>query len=481
MTANEDLPQLICNECALHLNVAYNFKRKVLNAEKLFLDAMAENEDRKRPPQQLPVATNGTNVDDAALESHLEVEQKIIPDEPEMDAPMQTEDDDEPQSKYVQANLLSLFDTNELIELSDTDSDWTVEDVEVIQQRSKPAQLHIAAQRAANVEMECPACPAIFHDSILFNEHVNQHTQKRCKKCGRECYYTSSLQLHFRTHANEIPINCPQCSFSAQSQVALETHMRELHANPAQDTSNIAYQCKTCERALMSLSKLRGHLAVEHEIHAVSDTHAITYANEVDRNELCRCKTCGRQLSSYRCLVVHMRLHERDKLNFCYVCEASFRHDQNMYLHFRSHHPGQKPYKCTGGHCNATFDTLKQYDAHMRLAKSSLEESQQRPSLPVIVQPMAYSSKSSLECYVCDEKFATNAEQIVHLKTHNRLVCKKCKQLYMKWKTITEHYEHYHPNGEWCGMFVCQTCGRKFATTRSLSNHERTHKGNYTH
>lgn len=52
MTTNEELPTLICNECALHLNVAYNFKKKTLHAEKLFLDALAggENEDRKVPP-----------------------------------------------------------------------------------------------------------------------------------------------------------------------------------------------------------------------------------------------------------------------------------------------------------------------------------------------------------------------------------------------------------------------------------------------
>lgn len=140
MTANEELPQLICNECALHLNVAYKFKKKVIHAEKLFLDALTENEDRKRVPPltQLPIANGGSGNDEDMLESHVEVEQKVIPGEQEMqvDEPPASEEEEPQEPKYVQANLMQFFNTNELIELSDTDSDSTVDEVELVQQRT---------------------------------------------------------------------------------------------------------------------------------------------------------------------------------------------------------------------------------------------------------------------------------------------------------------------------------------------------------
>lgn len=492
MVVNEDLPQFICNECALHLNVSFAFKKKVINAEKLCLDALTESEERKPQAAAHANATH-TNVQDEMLESQLEVEQKIIPDETELNANEQTQ----PETKYVQANLMHFFNNNELIELSDTDSDSTVDSTEIQQNRALSSRIAKPAVNLRQVELqqnelECPICPAFFPNPIAYNTHVDGHAEKRCKKCNRMCYYTSSLLLHFRTHANEnMQISCLRCSFTASTKALLETHMQQYHNTAPRPNSNIAYQCNDCERVLVNFDRLRDHLRIDHNHQIVNDTHALQFATEVDKSEMSKCKTCGRQLSNYRCLIVHMRLHERDRLNFCYVCEQSFRHDQNMYLHFKSQHPGLKPYKCTGGHCEETFETLKLYDAHMRYVKTSNNASgsnvvpttrnvqQNQMPKPPSRAPIN-RTLSGFDCYVCENRFTTENDQINHMKTHTKFTCKKCRQIYLKWRSLYDHYEQHHPNGEWTGMFVCQQCGRKFPTTRSLSNHERSHKVNIT-
>lgn len=504
MAPNADLPQLICNECALHLNVACNFKKKILNSEKLLLDMLAETAaavgsgvqvDQKRPPPPIVVQENGGGGGSAMaaaatsgggggdLETVFETEQKPFP--PDQHQQVDSEDEG-PQVKYVMGDLLSHYANNQLIVLSDTDSDDTEEEMEIIDQRLGNSSL-LQPVPDAQLPFECPVCPQRFPESFLLTQHVNQHQVKKCKLCDRQPLHTSVLLLHFTTHSQKL-IDCSHCPYQARSAQSLRNHMRVHKQSSA---SNRAYQCNTCERFLPSLERIRIHLILDHKINVRSDSQALQNCKEMPRSSCTQCRICNRQLSNFSCLRVHMKLHERDALNVCYVCQTSFRQDQSMYVHFRQKHPGLKPYRCSG-HCERTFDTLRHYDMHMRDVRSNQSKTSATAAVefnnsnPIPPEPTngrdcaaANGTKKRLECMICDQVFSDENDQMGHIKTaHRRLICKKCKQEYVKVRSLLDHYDNYHPNGHWTGMFECRTCGKEFPTTRSVSNHERSHRYN---
>jgi hypothetical protein len=84
---------------------------------------------------------------------------------------------------------------------------------------------------------------------------------------------------------------------------------------------------------------------------------------------VCRCKVCGKELSSPSGLYRHMRTHSGLKPYRCSVCHKLFTQAYNLRVHGRMH-TGEKPYSCR--FCDKSFAWSSTLKLHLRSSHSVL-------------------------------------------------------------------------------------------------------------
>lgn len=532
MTLSDELPDKICNECALHLNVAYNLKKKIINSEKTVLDWMMEDPERDVKARALqalqePAHMNGdANAAEQNDEAQVEAEQKVIPEQILPPTTTTTAAQNLPDIKFSQGNVIAFFNSDEMIELSDTDSEGTVSNLSdddhnpslllsPLANGRRPidhSQGGIGMNNINGYEYmgnqfnsrECPCCDEVMSTDMNFYEHIRTHEIKQCKQCGRICAAVSNILCHFRAHFKDMtePIKCPHCQYATTTKSSLTTHIKRNHHHlmnvptvshsqpftqsftqpPVQHQLRIepngpvAYKCKRCSQYFTTLDRLRAHLLSAYNIVVGREQYVLNYAIEVHQKQGNTCPICDRYLSNASSLRVHMRLHEKDRLNYCYICKTSYRHLQSMYNHFRQQHPGQNPYQCKG-HCKQTFETIRNFDRHMQDVKSGIEprvEPTRRSAVPSHGDGVASNEQVNVfDCYVCDHQVVGESMLQIHLKSHPNFICKKCGEKYAKWRSLESHYLQFHPGGKWLGYFECHNCQRQFLKLKSIHNHLR--------
>ncbi|KAL6091885.1 hypothetical protein STEG23_002811 [Scotinomys teguina] len=75
-----------------------------------------------------------------------------------------------------------------------------------------------------------------------------------------------------------------------------------------------------------------------------------------------KCPNCDQSFSDNTYLVLHQKIHFREKRYKCSTCEKTFSHRTNLRTHKRIH-TGEKPYKCTK--CAASFRQQSHLSRHM--------------------------------------------------------------------------------------------------------------------
>lgn len=376
MIINDTLPYLICNECALHLNVAYNLKGKCLTTEKYFLHYLSGETDTKENLICQPTITEFTSsavmLNDLNQEANSDGKPLALENNPQptstsnevAEVNTTSSEHNELNKKYTRPNLMVYFERDTIIELSDTDSDTDTEDqTSLVQRVRKEAPSNKATY-------ECPACPESFSDLFTFNNHVKDHNPKLCKVCSRVCNTGANLIGHFRTHRPDQREKCPNCDYTNTSKSVLCDHIRKNHNRGCDHDTTLDYRkttkCNKCVEYFSSVEEFRIHLHAHHNITVENNIEAGKFMTiAVNAKEL-KCQICQRQMKNSISYSLHMKLHQTNKLKYCYVCKISFK--SNMSLHFKERHPGLPPYKCTD-HCNETFTNQKVFDAHLRVAK----------------------------------------------------------------------------------------------------------------
>ena len=208
----------------------------------------------------------------------------------------------------------------------------------------------------------CSTCGNLFATKSDLRKHELRHGTDRfpCELDG--CEYVGpnaeALRLHqTRTarHRDEAPLPCkctePGCSYAAQFQCIVDTHMNTVH------TDERPYVCEDPECPSLSLLleppafKTAGDLR-KHEL----NVHVLTY--EVP----CTVDGCGRMFKTVRHLHLHLYTVHCERTFDCEECDAKFRTKAHLLKHLVTHSV-ERPFACT--RCPDTFRHKYCLDCHI--------------------------------------------------------------------------------------------------------------------
>ncbi|CAB3372875.1 Hypothetical predicted protein [Cloeon dipterum] len=122
------------------------------------------------------------------------------------------------------------------------------------------------------------------------------------------------LVLHMRTHTDERPYPCSECSLAFKSNSSMRNHMRSKHSDER------TYLCTYCPKAFKTRAALVAHIG-SHE-------------------QLFKCDDCGRTFPTRHAAICHIRKLHLDKnreLFQCVICNVVYGRALFLSKHMKTH------------------------------------------------------------------------------------------------------------------------------------------------
>ncbi|CAL8258423.1 unnamed protein product [Boreogadus saida] len=146
--------------------------------------------------------------------------------------------------------------------------------------------------------------------------------QMECDLCGHRCMTQEGLDLHRLSHTGQTPLSAPSFAYTSTFNVHMRTH-----------TDERPFECATCGKRFRQLPHLQDHERIHSGL-----------------RPFC-CWVCGKSFSVAARLTEHARTHSGEKPYACVHCPAAFRSRSNLDKHVRLH--GDLPHEGAwlGGGC----------------------------------------------------------------------------------------------------------------------------------
>ncbi|XP_026807903.1 zinc finger protein 25-like isoform X2 [Rhopalosiphum maidis] len=247
-----------------------------------------------------------------------------------------------------------------------------------------------------------------------------------CEDCG-ECFETTKqLTLHTKTHSSD-HVKCNLCN--------------EVIDNYSKFDSSLVKDeiilCKKCKN-----------------LNNIDNLEVKNSYTEIEGGFLC--EKCQKVFKTLAGMLSHLRNYEKKleigSLSYqCHFCEEVFATIQQVWIHMKTHAPGEK-IKCR--HCEKCF---KSY-------------------LTLVRHENKHEGTFNYVCSYCGRAFVTPYGRDRHEMTHNAAKDVQCEKCTMTFYTRAEYNRHmrYHDNVR---NFLCSFCGKRFFESAHKTIHERAHTG----
>lgn len=250
-----------------------------------------------------------------------------------------------------------------------------------------------------------------------------------CEDCGERFETSLQLALHIETHSSD-RIKCKSCN----RPIGVLDNYSKL------DSSFIVkktIQCDKCE-----------------QLNEIGDMAIRNSYTEIEGGYLC--EKCQKVFKTLAGMLSHLRNYEKKLENGslsyqCHFCDEAFVTIQQVWIHMKTHSPGEK-IKCR--HCEKCF---KSY-------------------LTLVRHENKHEGTFNYVCSYCGKAFVTPYGRDRHEMTHNAAKNVQCEKCTMTFYTRAEYNRHmrYHDNVR---NFLCSFCGKRFFESAHKTIHERTHTG----
>lgn len=381
MTINDGMPTVICNNCTINLEIAYDFQelclkselelRNLLRTEELKIEYNVADLNAKEIIE--PDTTNNTNSElciqeqpkkDTTIDNDpIKLAEKLAdtPTKPITSNAAETATNLRSKSRAFKCNVCSkVFD------------------------KSYRLQRHSNIHKIDGKPFACETCQKRFSTENNLTRHIITHSQImaqslrrsaqqqpnnaifKCRECDREFAKQESLAAHMRTHAKQLNAKQFACEFCAKVFPRLNKLTRHLRTHSDAKT----FTCNLCNKTFATYSHLIDHLNKHNNVkphvcqvcnkskYAVSG-HLIVVIHLFVNHTCCIYLTGFRQSCT---LKDHMRTHSGETPFLCPQCGRAFNNSSNLRQHL-IRHEGSKPYPCN--QCPSRFSCRGGLKSHM--------------------------------------------------------------------------------------------------------------------
>ncbi|CAG5057411.1 unnamed protein product [Parnassius apollo] len=313
---------------------------------------------------------------------------------------------------------------------------------------------HLKEVHDRKVEYPCHLCPAVFALCNQRTKHIQQvHIKHKPFQC-EYCVFKSSTAARLRSHlVKHIGIRKYQCDICKKAYCRIKTlreHMR-IHNNDKR------FVCEYCNAAFVQKCSLQRRkcedIQIKQEVESDSENikAAVIVPARDAGNERRAAFRNNIKIILESCTACPFKYRKGTYL--CFFCKTSFLEPERLREHTQQLHSDVKqllkprkyePLKMdfavtTCKMCGTAIPDYEMLKSHLRDHGKVLDCTHGDSVLPYSL------SKDDHRCQICGKRY----EMFLSLHKH-----------------MNDHYEH----------FICETCGKRFATSQRMVNHARTHE-----
>ncbi|XP_050972346.1 zinc finger protein 184 isoform X2 [Labeo rohita] len=179
----------------------------------------------------------------------------------------------------------------------------------------------------------------------------------------------------------------------------------------------------------LSVPDLEGHLTHGDEGNNISQSEQSPFtpcfsfkqsdSPQMQRKDKFMCKHCGKAFSQPSTLLLHQKLHNRERLHHCTLCGKRFSQASSLKRH-HSIHRGEKPFRCV--HCGKQFADQSNLKKHVTV----------------------HTGEKPYGCNLCGKMFNQSSNLKTHMRIHTRekpFGCDRCGRMFAHKYILVKHQQ----------------------------------------
>lgn len=333
-------------------------------------------------------------------------------------------------------------------------------------------------QRSATVKnYPCNICEKSYENLFNYTVHMRSHTGQKpfqCLQCGNKFISKSSLLLHSQIHTDSRLFKCMVCCKDFKTRQGVRSHMVS-HLSEEEKP----HCCQQCEKRFARQKDLKYHLKYTHNSEKLYQCHKCNKSLKVLRNFKKHVGKCQGIHSSRIVSSVEDNVMEIGNMKFTLIneildTEAIKREeiDQQKNIHNAYINSENEVNNNASVPLDYTVKEAKQEESY----KCTDCHKSFKSNAQLLIHRRTHTGERPFQCIICDQRFTTKGNLSSHFKYHTTLKLHKCTICSKGFKTkqcvvkhmpthLTEEEKQHH----------CPVCGKCFARRRNLKLHTATH------
>ncbi|XP_053623428.1 zinc finger protein 668-like isoform X18 [Plodia interpunctella] len=437
--------RLICEPCISRLRDATEFKRQVVECERVFMQHLDPGST------SLDIEVDSEPMEKIKIEG-VKLEKSHSDDEEFGDRHFGDDDDDDDDDLDNQplTKLASRVPKKESVDLLDL-----LDTSKPAQKRKSTVKVKPPPSKKAKTKIEAAKAKPSSSKAKPEKKKKDERYSYDPSRANAEIIIRDTTAYPFRV--NDKSILCVYCQDLFDDPDVFRTHMDQEHAIFSlkvafynlpksefikADLTNL--KCRLCPEQFASLEAAAAHLTVTHNQNLTKNGKLGVMPYYLQK-DVYTCAICEKSFPSLFHLNRHTITHFLSYV--CHVCGSSYVASTGLLRHVRSKH---QDYEVPCKKCGKKFPTMEAKEKHRRTEK----------------QCMPYC------CFKCNERFLDWKTRKRHMETahgQSRKLyrCRECDLTFNNEGTYYDHFKLQHSTD--CA--TCKHCGMKFLSLYRLKRH----------